>query len=268
MCALLFAPLTYLQGQLIIYDHQDSSRIPYAYVVDIISGEKCYTTSEGYLAKNQFSQGDSIRISAQGYKDTLLLLEKPVSHIYLKLEPLLLKEVGIVGSNRARSAFASTRHDTKITTQIGFEFASLIVIPLNRYPIRLTGVKVKIDKAQNQTVRLTIYNQKDNQPNKSITTKLIQVTNDFGKYARVDLTPYQLYLWDNFYLGIEVVDSQNDLKAKDRSKLYLTSENIQKDTFFRFQKNTDWIKVDHDFALCKLLNKEKLSLIIRAQYEY
>ncbi len=261
---LTFTPLT---GQIFVKDAQDSSHIPYAIIDQNSPLESHFTDSLGFLIISRKMIGDSITIRAYGYSDTTIVLKKSPFHVYLIQETVLLPEVNTSFNRTGNSKIESWKHDTKVSTLLGFELCRKIQIPKDHFPIKLKRVKIKLSTAEDQPFRLTLYSQQDGLPHKAISKELIRIDPQLTRHKTVNLNTYDIYCWDDFFVGVELVANDNIETTSKRSKIFLSSKG-KAQTFFRPYKAYNWEALDTVFPLCQLLNKSQLNLIVEVEYEY
>lgn len=254
-------------AQLFIYDAQDSSKIPFAFISSSSKEIYAFTDSTGKIDVIANLIGDTLNISAYGYRDTTLILSHTKTDVFLRLQSILLNEAPVNLNHQGKSFFGSKRHTTKVSTVEGFEFAREIKLKEENYPIKLKKIKIKISNTQNNIIRLKLYSKKDELPFQALNKEVIILEDQATKIKTVDVEALDIYLWDDFFVSVEFVASTPETPREEKCQLYLSSQG-EANTYFRPNQSYGWTKVDSNFALCELLGEEKLNLIVQVVYDY
>lgn len=159
---------------------------------------------------------DSLRVSMIGYEaETWLVADlknrkQPVK-IKLPAVDYEIKAVEVNSSKLKRKTLGST--STSLTMAVGFGTSALgnevcVKINVKKKPVLLNKFNFHIARSTCDTVifRINIYDLKDGMPNQNLLHQnLIVSTTQTSGPLSVDLSPYRLWLEEDFAIGVEYI---------------------------------------------------------------
>lgn len=207
-----------------IRDKKSNAPLPYVNI-GIVNKDKGTTTNvEGKfeLKIGPSHMQDTLRISIVGYEPKIIYLNELMRNhnttlnIRLKEKTNELKEVVLVEKklttkilgNKTQSKFFGGKFGSN---DLGSELA--IRIKIKKAPTYLDAFDFNIsyNTADTATFRINIYDVKNGIPDKSMLEKniILHVGKQTGK-IKVDLSPYNIVVYNDFFVGLEWVDGNTN----------------------------------------------------------
>jgi hypothetical protein len=263
VCSLPF----FSDAQIVVLDQSDSSAVSFALIENLSTKTKTFCNQQGLVLLDNPSIGDSLLLSCFGYSSKRVVLKNNSFTIYLAPNITLLNEVVVRDKPQKKVVPHSTKHRIGVTSLLGFEFVKQIALPKEDLPARLKSIKVKIKSSANQTARVTLYANNNGVPGLALTNKLMLLPKSHGKYVEIPLEWVGIIVHSEFFVGVEIVESENYIKRSKRYKVYLAEDDNRPSTFFRPFRNQEWMPANADFGLSKLLGVSQLDLIVSVRYD-
>ncbi|MBM1107056.1 carboxypeptidase-like regulatory domain-containing protein [Aurantibacter crassamenti] len=153
----------------------------------------------------------SVKILAQNLKNQTILLEPKttvLSEVVVSNKKIKNRKIGVKSYNR----LLSTRVTSKSTDII--ELAQLIKVPTEEAKVKAVNFNIrKWSKVDGVKVRINFYENVDNYPSKKIIQKnIIQEipTERESDWIRIDLNNSDIYITQDFFIGIEFIPNFNN----------------------------------------------------------
>ncbi|WP_028284102.1 carboxypeptidase-like regulatory domain-containing protein [Olleya marilimosa] len=153
----------------------------------------------------------SIKILAQNLKNQTIFLEPKtteLSEVIVSNKKIKNRKIGVKSYNR----LLSTRVTSKSTDII--ELAQLIKVPTEEAKVKAVNFNIrKWSEVDGVKVRINFYENVDNYPSKKIIQKnIIQEipTERESDWIRIDLNNNDIYITQDFFIGIEFIPNFNN----------------------------------------------------------
>lgn len=253
---LLISLPVYSQTATSIYDEDTKTPIPYVNIW--VVGENWGTIADenGRYLIDKLTLGDSITLSAMGYKNKTVSVLKNADTIYLKPQPILLNEVVIGRKKNKKIKIGTLKNKETLVADFTERGSAEGNFSITRYfsgdviyeemPF-LTRVTVRAySKYKNQYFAMAVRSVGENgKPDKLLNDApiLCLVKTGSGSLLKVDVSKLNIKIPANgFFITLEKF--QKDAKMVDKSFgpfIVMCKNNNNKDTFVWRYKNGYWL---------------------------
>ena len=200
-----------------------SSNSPLPYVNIGIIGKNIGTTSNGEglfeLILPKENAKDSLRFSMIGYQSKTILVadvlesELKETIIFLNEKAMNLSTATVKAGRFTKEKVLGNKSKSKrmvgaFTPVKGYEVVQKIKIKKSPTAIKSFNTYLSSRKLDSLMIRLNIYEVKDGKPGESLLNENIFISNKdiTGRLLSIDLSKYNIYVEDDFFIGFECVD--------------------------------------------------------------
>ena len=217
----------------LIIDSETKKPIPYVNIGIINQNKGTVSNYQGefeFKFSNELMK-DSISISSIGYKTKHIstseffneLSLKSIIELYPKV--IALEEITLIAKKSNRLKIIGNKIDKEKGLQFGFHNSLLgheiaIKIKTNQ-KIQIKRFNTFITKnTKNMLFRLNFYDVKDGKPNKKIVNKniIFSFSDQTGMFT-FDLNKYHIFMENDFYLSVEIIESYKNNQLSFSSNL-------------------------------------------------
>lgn len=249
-CSPLFLNAQIVNGKIIDDDTQKGLAYVNIGVLNRTTGTVTDIAGNFNLNLDMVSKGDTIRISFIGYEskdiivtDFIALLKK-TSSVTLISKKYDLTEVVVIPRDYIYKIVGNTSNNKNI--QAGFANNNLghevgVWMKIKKRPTYIESVSFSIAQCTYDSIfyRLNIYKIEKRRPSENILKEPIYLSfakEDLTERMEVDLTPYNIYVEDDFMVSLEIV------KNLGEGELNFSAVIFKAKAFFRFTSQSKWEK--------------------------